>query len=75
VEFLREYRDGAGGWRRFPFHYTLLALSEMEGKGAVREMEYAAPRLESMLKRRGRSDRFALRRRAVAERILEGLQR
>jgi hypothetical protein len=51
----------------------LLALSEMHGKGVVREMQYAAPSLEGMLKRRGRGDRFAIRRRAVAERILERL--
>jgi hypothetical protein len=70
VAFLKEHRDGDGGWRRFPFHYTLLALSEMHGKSVVGEMQYAAPTLEHMLKRRGRGDRFDVRRRAVAERIL-----
>jgi hypothetical protein len=45
----------------------------MGGKGVVREIEYVAPRLERMLKRRGGRDRFAIRRRAVAERILERL--
>jgi hypothetical protein len=64
------YRDRDGGWRRFPFHYTLLALTEMDGKSVVDEMQYAAPRLEQMLKRRGHGDRFDMRRRAVAERIL-----
>ena len=70
VELLKVYRDRDGGWRRFPFHYTLLALTGMNGKGVVDEMQVAAPRLEQMLKRRGRGDRFDLRRRAVAERIL-----
>ena len=59
-----------GGWRRFPFHFTLLALTGMNGKNVVDEMQYAAPRLERMLKRQGRGDRFDKRRRAVAERVL-----
>ena len=67
---LKEYRDGAGGWHRFPFYYTLLALTGMNGRSVVAELQYAAPRLEHMLKRRGRGDRFDLRRRAVAGRIL-----
>jgi hypothetical protein len=70
VNVLKEYRNRDGGWRRFPFYYTLLALTEMNGRSALEEMRYAAPRLEQMLKRRGRGDRFDMRRRAVAERIL-----
>jgi hypothetical protein len=73
VEFLSGHRDGKGSWRRFPFHYTLLALSEMGGEGVVREIQYAAPRLERILKRRGGGDRFEIRRRAVAERVLARL--
>jgi hypothetical protein len=70
LKFLKEHRDGKGGWHRFPFHYTLLALSELSGNGASREIEYAAPVLERMLKRRSRGGKFDTRRRAVAERIL-----
>ena len=70
MQYLREHRDGRGRWRRFPFYYTLLALLEIPGRGATSEMRYAAPVLERMLTRAGRADRFALRRRAVAERIL-----
>ena len=70
VDLLKAYRDRDGGWCRFPFYYTLLALTEINGKSVVVEMQYAAPRLEQMLKRRGRGDRFDMRRRAVAEHIL-----
>ena len=70
VEILHQHRVGDGGWRRFPFYYTCLALTEIHGKGALEEMHYAAPRLERLLKRDLRDDRFDLRRRAVAERIL-----
>ena len=73
LKFLKEYRDGQGRWRRFPFHYTLLALSEMNGKGVVREIEYAAPVLERLLKRRSRDGKYEKRRREVARRLLERL--
>jgi hypothetical protein len=70
MEYLKEHRDGNGRWRRFPFYYTLLALTEIPGPAAVREIRYAAPSLESMLSRRGRRGRFDARRREVAERAL-----
>jgi hypothetical protein len=70
VDFLKGHRARDGGWRRFPFYYTLLALTEMQARSVVGEMQHAAPRLEQMLKRRGGGGRFDLRRRAVAERIL-----
>ena len=67
---LELHRDGSGKWRRYPFHYTLLALSEIDARGAVTEMRYAAPILERLLKRPQRDDRFERRRRVVAERVL-----
>jgi hypothetical protein len=70
MEHLKEHRDGRGRWGRFPFYYTLLALTEIPGGPATAEMRYAAPGLERMLKRSGRADGFDRRRRAVAERIL-----
>jgi len=59
-----------GGWRTFPLHYTLLALSEIDLPQATREMRYVAPALERSLKRKCRDDKFARRRRALAERVL-----
>jgi hypothetical protein len=73
VSFLKEHRDGRGRWRRFPFYYTLLALSEASGGSAEPELRYAAPGLERMLKRRARGDRYHRRRRTLAERILAGV--
>lgn len=70
IKRLRGYRDGNGRWRVFPFHYTLLALSEIDLASSVTEMRYAAPVLERSLKRSGRSDKYARRRRILAERIL-----
>jgi len=68
---LKAHRIGAGRWRRFPFHYTLLALCEMDFREAIGEMRYAASLCEKLLKRSARdNDTFGNRRRAVAERIL-----
>lgn len=70
LQYLREHRDGKGRWRRFPFYYTLLALTEIPGPRANSEIRYVAAGLERLLKRRAGDGRFDLRRRTVAERIL-----
>jgi len=70
MKALQLNRDGTGKWRRFPFHYTLLALSEVNLPAAIEEMRYAAPTLERLLTRRQADGPFERRRRAVAERIL-----
>ena len=70
VKTLKTFRRGGGQWRRFPFYYTLLALSEFTLPAAVDEMRYAAPVLEKLLKRPERDNRFDRRRRVLAERIL-----
>jgi hypothetical protein len=41
---LRSMRDGDHQWRRFPFWYTVLALSEMGSSEARAELKYAARR-------------------------------
>ena len=67
---LKAHRLGNGRWRRFLFHYTLLVLSEIDARGALGEMRYAAPVLERALRRPPRDDPYDARRRAVAERVL-----
>jgi hypothetical protein len=67
---LRAHRTDDGRWRRFPFYYTLLALSEMNLRPALNEMRYAAPLLERYVKRRAQDNRFSERRRVISERIL-----
>ena len=71
VRVLEEHRDDRGRWQRFPFYYTLLALVEGGMKAAVPEMRYAAPGLERLLKRPATPDKYGVRRRALAERVLE----
>lgn len=67
---LKRHRKGECEWRRFPFYYTLLALTEIDVPGAVGEVRYAAPLCESRLKRVRGGDLYAIRRRAVMERAL-----
>ena len=70
MKTLKAHRNGDGKWRTFPFYYTLLALTEVDLSAAAREMRYAAPQCEKLLKRRARDDEITHRRRVLAERVL-----
>ena len=71
LKALKRHRDSNGKWGIFPFHYTLLALSEMDSPAVVGEMKYAAPLCEKLLKQTPRDDKYAPRRRTIAQRVLE----
>jgi len=71
MKVLKTCRDGKGRWRRFLFHYTLLALTEIDTPAARREMQYTAGGCERILKRKAARDKYDRRRRTVAERVLE----
>jgi hypothetical protein len=70
---LKAHRDGTGKWRRFPFYYTLLALTEIEHRSAVEEMRYTAKVCEEALKRPVRKDKYSIRRHDLLERVMEKL--
>lgn len=70
MKALRLHRDGDGRWRRFPFYYTLLALSEIDLPGAIEEMRYASKVCERYLKRTPKQNKITQRRRLLVERIL-----
>jgi hypothetical protein len=70
MKTLKAHRDGSGKWRRFPFFYTLLALTEIDLPSAIQEIKYVAPVCERYVKRGRPSNRLMQRRRIVAERIL-----
>jgi hypothetical protein len=70
---LRTMRDGKGGWRRFPFWYTVLALSEMDSSEAKAELKYAAPVLKRTASRAAPSAGYARRRHELAVRALKSL--
>jgi hypothetical protein len=70
---LRSVRDGENQWRRFPFWYTVLALSEMDNAEARTELKYAAPALERAASRAMPSAVYARRRHELATRTLNSL--
>ncbi|MCA8910587.1 MAG: hypothetical protein KDB82_02690 [Planctomycetes bacterium] len=70
MKYLKKMRKGGGEWQRFPFHYTLLALTEI-GEPARAELKYAAPVCERKLKRKPGADKYAQRRHDVMTRALE----
>jgi hypothetical protein len=70
---LRSMRDAEQGWRKFPFWYTVLALSEMDGGAARTELKHAAPALERAARRATPSALYARRRQEVAVRALNRL--
>ena len=73
MKFLNKQRDGKGRWKGMPFYYTLLALSEIKSPLAKRELEYAAPGLEKLLKRFKDKDKYEKRRRKLVEKILDSV--
>jgi hypothetical protein len=70
---LRSMRDGEHQWRRFPFWYTVLALSEMDSAEAGTELKYAAPALQQAASRTVPSGVYARRRHELAVRTLNAL--
>ncbi len=73
---LKRNRDGKGRWRRFPFFYTLLALSGMEPPLVREEILYAEPVIVRALRRMNKKDPEMIsqhdrRRRMVMEHVLD----
>lgn len=67
---LRSMRVGEHRWRKFPFWYTVLALSEMDSAEARTELKYAAPALERAASRAVPAALYARRRHGLAVRAL-----
>ena len=70
LRVLASLRTGSGRWKRFPFFYTLLALTELDAPGAKTELRWAAPAVERSLKALRGAGRYPKRRRAVLEQAL-----
>lgn len=70
MKLLKAQRDDKGGWRRFPFYYTLLALSEIDLPAARSEMRYAEKRCERLMAKTRPTGATTRRRIAVLEKIL-----
>jgi len=67
---LRSRRDTAGGWRTYPFFYTLSALLEIDLPAARAELRHAAPRCARLLRKLRAQAPYAERRRELLRRVL-----
>jgi len=66
---LKKHRLEEGGWRRFPFHWTVAALVEI-GTPAKEELRIVGKRLERMAGKATTSDVYSIRRALVARKAL-----
>jgi hypothetical protein len=73
IRRLRSLRDGAHEWHRFPFWYTVLALTEADVPEAKRELQYATPLLLRAAQRKPGGTIFGQRRQRLATRALARL--
>ncbi|GEM_PF-205923 len=71
LQVLAGSRADNGRWGRFPFFYTLLALTEIDVPAARSELRWARPAVERSLKAMRGTGRYTQRRRAVLEHALE----
>ena len=69
LKTLQADRGENGRWRRFPFYYTLLALSELDHPAARVELRYARPACKRVLDRQ-KPNAIGQRRRALLEKVL-----
>jgi hypothetical protein len=70
VDYLRSRRKSDGTWSKFPFWYTVLALSEMDFRDARQELAYATPLLQRAVERAPARSIYAKRRHELAVRAL-----
>lgn len=69
MKYLKSMRIGNGKWKRFPFYYTILALSDMTLPAALEELRYAAPVIERSIHFQ-RPDKYGKRKKFLLEKIL-----
>jgi len=71
LDHLKQYRDNKGGWKGFPYFYTVYVLNEISPVLAMDEMRYIAKSLENKLKRKkDNENKYDLRRNYIYEQIL-----
>jgi hypothetical protein len=68
---LKKSRDGTGRWYRFPFYYTLLALTEIDSPAAKSELSYASEVCARLVNRQNAQDTYGRRRLKLLETVLQ----
>jgi hypothetical protein len=70
LEQLQSYRDGKGGWRGFPYFYTVLMLAELDSTLCKAEFDYTRPMLEKLATQHKPDKHLSVRRQAIIKTIL-----
>ncbi|PKN85206.1 MAG: hypothetical protein CVU46_11775 [Chloroflexi bacterium HGW-Chloroflexi-8] len=65
VRTLRQNRDGSGGWKHFPFYFTLFVLQETQLPEAREELAYALPACQTHLPNLVIREPFRTRRKMI----------
>lgn len=71
INHLKSFRDGKGKYSRFPFFYTVLALSDIDLPAAKAEIEYCSGLLRKYVKRKEKNEIYTERKKIIAENALE----
>jgi len=74
LHLLMENRDGYGGWKNFPFYYTLFVLKETQLPEAREELSYALPACQSHLPNIVIGEPYRSRRMAVLKECISNIQ-
>lgn len=69
VSKLSKFRDGNGGWKGFPYFFTLLALAEIDSPIVEDELQYALTSIEQRFKRSQSVEPYMTRRNEILIRL------
>jgi hypothetical protein len=70
LSLLRPLRTSTGRWGKFPFWYTVLALSDIDRPSVLAELRHAAPALERAMKARPKQGKVSQRRLLLSQSVL-----
>lgn len=71
LKTLGAYRQEEGGWRRYPFYYTLLALWEKHDASSLKEIDFHLQICERKMKAlKNKTDQYSKRRYELLSRII-----
>jgi len=70
VHLLGRHREENGRWRRFPFYYTVLTLSEIQSEVARSELRHAIPALLRANPTSSKLEKHVLRRSRLIDRVI-----
>ncbi len=71
IKYLKSHRDGKGKYKRFPFFYTILALSDINLPESKAEIEYASVLLRKYVNRKETDDVYGNRKKVISYKALE----